>query len=79
MNERIRALLLRLAEDAALRARFVEDGRTVMEEAGLTPLERGELGRHVDAKGHPHPHSIVPSDEVVDVPEEPDARPSMGV
>ena len=68
MNERIRALLVRLAEDPALRARFVENGRAVMDEAGLEPLDRAELVRHVD--GNPHAASIVPDEEEVDVPGE---------
>jgi hypothetical protein len=70
MNERIQALLRRLAEDATLRARFVEDGRAVMDEAGLPPAERAEVVRHVDVNGHPHPESIVPTEEEADVPEE---------
>lgn len=74
MNQRIQALLLRLAEDPALRARFVEDGRTVMNEAGLEPAERAELVRHVDTTGHPHPESIVPTEEEADVPEKSSSR-----
>jgi hypothetical protein len=77
MNERIRTLLVRLAEDATLRARFVENGREVMDEAGLEPLDRAELVRHVDVDGHPHAASIVPSEEQVDVPGE-SAKPSAG-
>jgi hypothetical protein len=63
MNERVAALLWQLAEDPALRARFVEDGRSVMAEAGLTVDERAELARHVDADGTVHTGSIIPSDE----------------
>ncbi|HXF60371.1 MAG TPA: hypothetical protein VNK95_02065 [Caldilineaceae bacterium] len=68
MNERIAALLARLGADPALRARFKEDAGAVMAEAGLTPLERAELGRHVDAEGMPHRESITPSDAPVDAP-----------
>ena len=70
MKERIRALMVRLAEDPALRARFVENGRAVMDEAGLEPLDRAELVRHVDVDGNPHAASIVPDEEEVDVPGE---------
>jgi hypothetical protein len=62
MNERVSALLVRLGADPALRARFVEDGRAVMNEAGLTPLERAELLRYVDAEGRIHAASISPDD-----------------
>jgi hypothetical protein len=62
MNERISALLVRLGADPELRARFVEDGRAVMTEAGLTPLERAELLRYVDAEGRIHAASISPDD-----------------
>ena len=75
MNQRIQALLLRLAEDEALRARFVDDGRGVMNEAGLEPGERAELVRHVDVHGMPHPASIVPNEERAAVPEERRAGP----
>ena len=68
MNERIAALLARLGSDPALRARFKEDAGAVMAEAGLTPLERAELGRYVDAEGMPHSESISPSDEPIDAP-----------
>lgn len=70
MNQRIQALLLRLAQDEALRARFVDDGRGVMDEAGLEPAERAELVRHVDVHGQPHAHSIVPTEEDAQVPGE---------
>lgn len=73
MNENIRSLLVRLAEDDALRARFVDNGRAVMNEAGLAPVDRGELVRHVDVNGYPHSASIVPTEEHVDVPGELDA------
>ena len=43
MNQRIQALLVRLSQDAELRARFVENGRAVMDEAGLEPMERAEV------------------------------------
>jgi hypothetical protein len=66
MNERISALLVRLGADPALRARFVEDAGSVMAEAGLSPIERAELVRHVDAEGRPHAESIVPSEEPVE-------------
>ena len=70
MNERIHTLLVRLAEDADLRARFVENGRAVMDEAGLEPMDRAEVVRHVDENGYPHAASIVPTEEQVDVPGE---------
>ena len=70
MNQRIQALLLRLAEDAELRARFVENGRAVMDEAGLEPAERAEVVRHVDVDGQPHAASIVPTEELASVPNE---------
>jgi hypothetical protein len=70
MNQRIQALLLRLAEDEELRARFVENGRAVMDEAGLEPGERAEVVRHVDVNGRPHPESIVPTEEMAAVPDE---------
>ena len=73
MNENIRALLVRLVEDDALRARFVDNGRAVMDEAGIAPAERGELIRHVDVNGNPHSASIVPTEEHIDVPGETDA------
>jgi hypothetical protein len=75
MNERIQALLHRLSEDATLRARFVENGRAVMDEAGLAPVERAEAVRHVDVNGYPHPGSIVPTEEEADVPEESGSTP----
>jgi hypothetical protein len=75
MNERIQALLLRLAEDAELRARFVENGRAVMEEAGIAPAERAEVVRHVGIDGHPHSVSIVPTEEKIDVPDESASTP----
>jgi hypothetical protein len=70
MNERIQALLTRLSKDEALRARFVENGRAVMDEAGLEPGERAEAVRHVDVDGHPHASSIVPTEEEAYVPGE---------
>jgi hypothetical protein len=70
MNQRIQALLLRLSEDEALRARFVENGRAVMDEAGLEPAERAEVVRHVDVDGRPHAASIVPTEEMASVPNE---------
>ena len=69
MNQRIQALLLRLAEDEELRARFVKDGRGVMTEAGLEPAERAEFVRHVDENGNPNAASIVPGEEAADVPD----------
>ncbi len=73
MNQRIQALLLRLAEDNQLRARFVENGRAVMDEAGLEPAERAEVIRHVDVDGRPHAASIVPTEEMAAMP--PDEAP----
>ena len=70
MNQRIQALLQQLAKDANLRARFVENGRAVMDEAGLEPIERAEVVRHVDVDGQPHAASIVPTEELAVVPEE---------
>jgi hypothetical protein len=70
MNPRIQALLVRLSQDAELRARFVQNGRAVMEEAGIEPAERGEVVRHVDVDGHPHAASIVPTEEMAAVPDE---------
>lgn len=70
MNQRIQALLQRLAKDANLRARFVENGRAVMDEAGLEPIERAEVVRHVDVDGQPHAASIVPTEELATMPEE---------
>jgi hypothetical protein len=66
MNQRIQSLLLRLAEDEELRARFVKNGRAVMDEAGLEPTERAD----VDVDGRPHPESIVPTEEMAAVPDE---------
>lgn len=74
MNEKIRALLVRLAEDDALRARFVDHGREVMDEAGIDPADRGEVVRHLDVHGHPHSASIIPTDEQVNIPGETDTR-----
>jgi hypothetical protein len=73
MNPRIQALLVRLAEDDELRVRFVSNGREVMDEAGLEPVDRAELVRHVDVDGYPHSASIVPTEEMAAVPE--DASP----
>jgi hypothetical protein len=70
MNARIQSLLVRLAEDETLRARFVADGRAVMDEAGLEPAERAEVIRHVDVDGRPHAASIVPTEEMARVPGE---------
>lgn len=70
MNQRIQALLLRLAEDDELRTRFVENGRLVMDEAGLEPAERAEVIRHVDVDGRPHAASIVPTEEMANMPDE---------
>ena len=67
MNQRIQSLLLRLAEDEELRARFVKDGRAVMNEAGLEPAERAEFVRHVDVHGNPNAASIVPGEETANV------------
>lgn len=75
MNARIQALLVRLSQDAELRARFVANGRAVMDEAGLEPTERAEVIRHVDVDGHPHASSIVPTEEPAQVPEEPRSAP----
>ncbi len=68
MNQRIQTLLVRLSQDDQLRARFVADGRAVMDEAGLEPLERAEVVRHVDVDGRPHTSSIVPTEEMARVP-----------
>lgn len=68
MNQRIQTLLVRLSQDDQLRARFVADGRAVMDEAGLEPLERAEVVRHVDVDGRPHASSIVPTEEMARVP-----------
>ncbi len=70
MNQRIQALLVRLAEDSELRAHFVANGRAVMDEAGLEPAERAEVVRHVDVDGYPHAASIVPTEEMAAVPED---------
>jgi hypothetical protein len=70
MNQRIQALLLRLAEEDELRARFIANGRAVMDEAGLEPIERAEVVRHVDVNGRPHASSIVPTEETAVVPGE---------
>jgi hypothetical protein len=70
MNQRIQSLLQRLATDEELRARFVENGRAVMDEAGLEPTERAEVVRHVDVDGRPHAASIVPTEEMASVPNE---------
>lgn len=70
MNQRIQALLVRLSQDEELRARFVTDGRAVMDEAGLEPIERAEVVRHVDVDGRPHAASIVPTEEAARVPGE---------
>lgn len=75
MNQRIQALLLRLEQDEALRARFVENGRAVMDEAGLEPAERAEVVRHVDVDGRPHAASIVPTEELAEVREQPKRGP----
>jgi hypothetical protein len=75
MNQRIQALLLRLEQDEALRARFVENGRAVMDEAGLEPAERAEVVRHVDVDGRPHAASIVPTEELAAVREQPKRGP----
>ena len=76
MNQRIQALLVRLAEDDALRQRFVQDGRAVMNEAGLEPTDRAEVVRHVDVNGYPHSASIVPTEETASVPGERVQTPS---
>ena len=68
MNQRIQSLLVRLSQDEQLRARFVANGRSVMDEAGLEPMERAELVRHVDVDGRPHASSIVPTEETARVP-----------
>lgn len=70
MNPRIQALLVRLSQDDALRQRFVQDGRAVMNEAGLAPTDRAEVVRHVDVNGYPHAASIVPTEESATVPGE---------
>jgi len=75
MNQQIQALLVRLSEDETLRARFVADGRAVMDEAGLEPIDRAELVRHVDVDGRPHAESIVPTEEMASVPIEPTTGP----
>jgi hypothetical protein len=76
MNQRIQALLLRLAEDEELRARFVENGRAVMDDAGLEPAERAEVIRHVDVDGRPHAASIVPNEEMAQIAEKPSLSPA---
>ncbi len=47
MNERISALLVRLGQDPALRARFEHEAEAVMVEAGLDAEERAELLRQM--------------------------------
>ena len=76
MNQRIQALLIRLSEDETLRQRFVQDGRAVMNEAGLEPTDRAEVVRHVDVNGYPHAASIVPTEETAVVPGERGQTPS---
>ncbi len=68
MNPRIQSLLVRLAEDSELRERFIANGRSVMDEAGLEPAERAEVVRHVDVDGYPHSASIVPTEEMAAIP-----------